>query len=205
MCTRELTVNLGSDDNSDIKLIDDILLSERGHMGTSAKYNDIISLIDVQGIGTIRVKCLFKDKKISIIVFSNGSLKLSGGLPDDCLRNDAKIKEFIISFSDSLSKWMPFDITDYPSIVNLNGQFQVPPFKTYSAFENHINALRNFGSFAKIIVPTLLLKGRRCAWKFFPWEHRNLNLKIDTKGAGQIFAASSFRELKMVEEMFNQA
>ena len=154
------------------------------------------------GIGSVCFKVVYSKDifkvNVSLIVFNNGKIKMSGGSPKT-IGNDQDMKSFLHTLMKDLCAWLPFNIDDMPKICCLNGNFKLKDYSE-SHLQNHIQ--QNKGRFAHVVNPNIMNKGRRCAYKFYMFENRKFHLAIDYKGCIQVFAAVTFSELQNIVNAF---
>lgn len=169
----------------------------KGHLETSLeieklKANGISSGV----IGSVCFKFCHLDKTISILIFTTGKIKISGGYPLAIIAHNSAAPAVLDSYLDELVTKVQ-NITKLAcgtkKISCLNGQLCIPPFKTTSALDAFIKRHRHkFGVYKQ---PRFDAPGRRGAYKLYLNTQSKTHIAVDVKGKGQIFAAKTFDEL----------
>jgi len=67
----------------------------RGQLGASAKMDELyVGGIMTETIGSISFKSMVDGKTISVLLFKNGKIKISGGFPSHCLNGQFQTQRF---------------------------------------------------------------------------------------------------------------
>jgi len=168
----------------------------KGHLGASLeietlKKNKICNSI----IGSVCFKFCHLDKTISILIFTTGKIKISGGYPLNMIAGGG-CPEVLDAYLDELVSEVK-NITQLAcgtkKISCLNGQLHIDPFETTSALDSFLKIHRH--KFAVYKQPRFDSPGRRGAYKLYLNAHNKTHIAVDVKGKAQIFAAKTFVEL----------
>jgi len=167
----------------------------RGQLGASAKIDELyVGGITTETIGSISFKTIVDGKTISVLLFKNGKLKISGGFPSELIycRDVATMNQYIHKVVTSVQTIIKLDITN-TKISCLNGQFQTQRFDNVNHLYVYLKSKE--WQFHRMKSPDFDIPGRRGAFKLYLHRNRKTHIAIDTKGKSQIFAAISFDEL----------
>jgi hypothetical protein len=169
--------------------------SAKGHLGASLTFDELEEhdVID-ESIGSMNFKIETQGKKVSVLLFRNGKMKVCGGYPISVvLSNKASTYEAYIDgilpiLSEVLKK-----TCGVKELSCLNGQIHITPFKTTSMLDTFIKSKTS--SFFCVTEPQLDIPGRRGAYKLYLRRGFKTHAALDVKGKAQIFGAKSFDEL----------
>lgn len=167
----------------------------RGQLGASAKIDELHAAgITTETIGSISFKSILDGKTISVLLFKNGKIKISGGFPSELLycRDVATMNQYIHKVVTSVQTIIKMDIKN-TKISCLNGQFQTQKFDNVNHLYIYLKSKEC--QFHRMKAPDFDIPGRRGAFKLYLHRNRKTHIAIDTKGKSQIFAAISFDEL----------
>lgn len=167
----------------------------KGRLGSSLEIEKVKENgINNGVIGSICFKMCHLGKTISILIFTSGKIKISGGYPLDIITRATPA--LLDTYLDELVTKVQ-NITKLACGVKriscLNGQLCIPPFKTTSALDAFIKRHRH--KFAVYKQPRFDAPGRRGAYKLYLNTQSKTHFAVDVKGKGQIFAAKTFDEL----------
>lgn len=176
-----------------------------GHLGDSVP----IALLherDIQpeSLGSVCFKFIHDGKKIAVLVFKNGRMKVSGGYPAALILQDSvtAYNAYLDKLIDVIERMTLLDCGE-KTISCLNGQLHLVPFPNALRLAGFIESHKN--NFQRIVYPQMDTPGRRCAYKLY--IHANVSKKthiaVDWKGKAQIFGAKSHEELYTMFEIFN--
>jgi len=168
----------------------------KGHLGASLDFETLkINKISNSFIGSVCFKFVHLDKTISILIFTTGKIKISGGYPLNMIVGggcpvvlDAYLDE-LVSEVQKITQLA----CGTKKISCLNGQLHIDPFKTTSALESFIRT--HIHKFAFHRQPRFDSPGRRGAYKLYLNAQNKTHIAVDVKGKAQIFAAKTFAEL----------
>jgi len=154
-------------------------------------------------VGSVHCKFLNTESMngVSILIFSSGKLKISGGLSKVKSNHEAYIEdmvqELVSFFTGRLTDLLI--IPDY-SISMLNAQFRIN--MTPQLFRKYLFKLQQSGKFFNIKEPTLSGRGRISSAKVYPFDGRKSHFAVDPKGSVQMFAFKSFDEVELAVKNF---
>jgi hypothetical protein len=185
-------------------------LIEAKGFGTSGMKQNVISIVygsdlDVQfGPPTelnkisIKLKCLTFNCNISILVFSNGSIRLSSGLRNISMNNDTDLSNLLRSHSRFL---LPFsldkDIEQENFKINiLNSTFDAKVSNVYalSRFVSACGPNETEATRMGVVLPDPNRGGRIGAARFYLHAGKKLHIALDNKGKAQIFGATNITQ-----------
>jgi len=149
-------------------------------------------------VGSVHCKFISESTNgVSILIFSSGKLKISGGLSKIKSNHqqyiDDIVYELVSFFTGSLS-----DPTY--NISMLNAQFRIPI--TPQIFRKFLFKLQESKKFFNIKEPTLSGRGRISSAKVYPFDGRRSHFAVDPKGSVQMFAFKSFDEVESAVKTF---
>ena len=154
-------------------------------------------------VGSVHCKFLNTESMngVSILIFSSGKLKISGGLS----KVKSNHKEYIEEMVQELVSFFTGRLTDLLvvpdySICMLNAQFRIK--MTPQLFRKFLYTLQKSGKFFNIKEPTLSGRGRISSAKVYPFDGRRSHLAVDPKGSVQMFAFKSFDEVELAVKNF---
>ena len=183
--------------------IPDVSGNLNGQLGTS------MSIIDLKEngiynatIGSVTFKIVFHGKRIAVLLFKNGKLKISGGFPENLLQMHDKraYERYLTDCVKSVKQAVGDCTSDEYTLTCLNGQFLHRRFENLAHLESFIGKMA-YG-FAKIKRPDNDNPGRRGAFKLYLHKERKTHVAICCKGKAQVFACKSFDELFHVFSIF---
>ena len=184
--------------------IPDVFGNLRGQLGATMSLAELRnSGIYNTTIGSITFKYDFHGKRIAVLLFKNGKLKISGGFPENLLA--IHHKETYNNYLSTCVKEIK-EVIGYHSIDNeytltcLNGQFIHQRFENMAILAQFIGKMKC--SFQKIKRPDNDAPGRRGAFKLYLHKDRKTHVAMCCKGKAQVFACRSFDELFHVFSVF---
>ena len=154
-------------------------------------------------VGSVHCKFINTESMngVSILIFSSGKLKISGGLSKVKSNHsdyiEEMIQELVSFFTGRLSDLI--SVPDY-TISMLNAQFRID--MTPQLFRKYLFNLQKSGNFFNIKEPTLSGRGRISSAKVYPFEGRRSHFAVDPKGSIQMFAFKSFDEVETAVKTF---
>ena len=138
---------------------------------------------------------------VSILIFSSGKLKISGGLSKVKSKHEdyieGMVQELLSFFTGRLTYLLT--IPDY-TMSMLNAQFRID--MTSQLFRKFLFNLQNSKQFFNIKQPTLSGRGRISSAKVYPFDGRRSHFAVDPKGSVQMFAFKSFDEIELAFQNF---
>ena len=151
------------------------------------------------------VHCKFINTKsmnaVSILIFSSGKMKISGGLSkvkrDHAVYIDDIVQEIVYFFTGCLADLLV--VPDY-TISMLNAQFRID--MTPQLFRNFLFELQKSKKYVNVKEPTLSGRGRISSAKVYPFFERRSHFAVDPKGSVQMFAFKSFDEIESAVRTF---
>lgn len=149
-------------------------------------------------VGSIHMKLLNMktNNKVSVIVFSNKKVKISGGL-SNIKKNHS---EYVNQMTLCIGKYL--DITLHTPVVSLiNGQFKIKMSPVI--FRKFIFMLQKSNMFHKVCEPTLNGRGRISCAKVYPFNGRRGHFQVDPMGTVQVFGFKSFDEFNSSVDIFS--
>lgn len=167
----------------------------RGQLGASMKIDELqLACISTDTIGSISYKSIVDGKTISVLLFKNGKIKISGGFPSGLLycRDVATMNQYIDKVVNDVETTIQLNITN-SKISCLNGQFTTQKFDNVEHLYVYLKTKQ--WQFHNMKSPDFDIPGRRGAFKLYLHKNRKTHIAIDTKGKSQIFATISFDEL----------
>ena len=184
--------------------IPDVFGNLRGQLGTSMSLAELRKNgVYNTTIGSITFKFDFHDKRIAVLLFKNGKLKISGGFPAKLLimHDKRAYNDFLSTCVKEIKEVIGYDSSDNEyTLTCLNGQFIHPRFENMAYLEKFIGKMKC--SFAKIKRPDNDAPGRRGAFKLYLHKDRKTHVAMCCKGNAQVFACRSFDELFHVFSVF---
>ena len=154
-------------------------------------------------VGSVHCKFLNTESMngVSILIFSSGKMKISGGLSKVNINHEEYIEDMVQELVSFLTGRLTdlLIVPDY-SICMLNAQFRID--MTPQLFRKYLFTLQQSGKFFSIKEPTLSGRGRISSAKVYPFEGSRSHLAIDPKGSVQMFAFKSFTEVELAVETF---
>ena len=154
-------------------------------------------------VGSIHCKFMNTESMngVSILIFSTGKLKISGGLS----KVKTKHLEYIEDMVKELVSFFTGRLTDLLVVPNynismLNAQFRIE--MTPQLFRKFLFKLQKSCKFFNIKEPTLSGRGRISSAKVYPFNGRRSHFAIDPKGSVQMFAFKSFEEIDIAVKTF---
>ena len=178
-------------------LVSEVYAAPCGKMGDSELLSDILGHVDMNNVGSFHLKIKVNERLCSIIVFNNGSVKISGATGSYI--EDKEIDSFMNTVCNILCVWTKSSLFQEPKLLCINGQFKIPQLTTQQ-LRQLVQELKP--KFAKVKEPAYDVPGRRGAYKMYYYNDRKFHVAIDTGGNCQIFAAQSFRELRQIYRQF---
>lgn len=138
---------------------------------------------------------------VSILIFSSGKLKISGGLSKVKSNHkeyiDEMVQELISFFTGRLLDLL---VTPKYNMSMLNAQFRID--MNSQLFRKFLYKLQNSNKFFNIKEPTLSGRGRISSAKVYPFKGRRSHFAVDPKGSVQMFAFKSFDEVESAVKCF---
>ena len=188
----ELVPDLPSD--SKLSLSSGILVSAKGSFGDKAPLSSVAGVLDPDLFGSVHLKLLYDNcVNLSVIVFNNGKLKVSGGTPPH-VASQADLVSFISDVHSGMCTWLNLHLEGLPRITCLNGIVRTGASHTPAELRSLIQASAH--NFNRVVPPDLNARGgRRSAFKCYLLHDRKLHIAYDHKGVGQVFAARSLDEI----------
>ena len=183
-------------EGSSVELQSEMYVSSKGSLGDKIPLEEVIGHVNADRFGSINFKLLYKGlTNISVIVFSNGRIKLSGGM-SGMVKDQKSLLEYVNEVMEGLSKWLKVRVSEPGVIMCLNGICRSG--RTHTAMELRDMIEMKSKNFTRIIQPDLNRRGgRRSAYKCYLLADRKLHIAYDHKGTAQIFGARSYDELSM--------
>jgi hypothetical protein len=148
-------------------------------------------------VGSIHCKLLNTQtgNKVSVIVFSNKKIKISGGLSNVAKKHNEYLKQMITCVGAY------FAITVQNDRLSLiNGQFKIS--MTPTIFRKFLFTLQESKLFHSIREPALSGRGRISCAKVYPFDGRRGHFQVDPRGTVQVFGFKSFDELDASVDLF---
>jgi hypothetical protein len=154
-------------------------------------------------VGSVHCKFMNTDSKnrVSILIFSSGKLKISGGLSKVKSDHENYIEEMVQELVSFFTGRLTYLLVgpEY-NICMLNAQFRID--MTPQLFRKFLYKLQKSDLFFNIKEPTLSGRGRISSAKVYPFDGRRSHFAIDPKGSVQMFAFKSFDEIELAVERF---
>lgn len=184
--------------------IPDVSGNLRGQLGTSMPLDDLKNNGVLNStIGSITFKFDFGGKRMSVLLFKNGKLKISGGFPENLLimHDKRAYDNYLSTCVKEIKQAIGYNSSenDY-TLTCLNGQFIHQRFDNLAHLEKFIGKMTC--PFAKIKRPDNDSPGRRGAFKLYLHKDRKTHVAMCCKGKAQVFACRSFDELFHVFSVF---
>lgn len=167
----------------------------RGQLGSSMYISELHSSgITTDTIGSVSFKINYEGRTLSVLIFKNGKIKISGGFPEALLscRDSTTMDDYIYKVVSAIQEVTKLEICD-TKLSCLNGQLSTAMFKDVAQLTMFIKSKSHL--FSKVKPPDFDIPGRRGAFKLYLHKTRKTHIAIDIKGKSQIFAATSFEEL----------
>lgn len=149
-------------------------------------------------VGSVHIKLINKEtnNKVSVIVFSNKKVKISGGI-SNVKKNHS---EYVSQMTTCVGKYL--DMTLHTPVVSLiNAQFKIKMSPVM--FRKFIFMLQKSNMFHSVCEPTLSGRGRISCAKVYPFNGRRGHFQVDPRGTVQVFGFKSFDELNTSVDIFS--
>jgi hypothetical protein len=174
-----------SSNDSSIHFIDYVLYGKSGFK------TRVSSLSEESFIGSVHLKCkdMATGGNISILLFKNGKVKVSGGLSNVFQCHEEYISKLV---SNLLTRLFGEGAWSH-SICMLNCQTKVQLCP--ATFIQFIRRLQSSAEFFCVKEPTLRGRGRINVAKAYPFEESKSHLSIDPNGTIQLFGFKSFSDI----------
>lgn len=167
----------------------------RGQLGSSMYLSELHSSgITTDTIGSVSFKINNEGRTLSVLIFKNGKMKISGGFPEALLscRDSTIMDDYIHKTVSVIQEVTKLETCD-TKLSCLNGQLSTAIFKDVAQLALFVKTKAHL--FSKVRSPDFDLPGRRGAFKLYLHKSRKTHIAIDIKGKSQIFATTSFDEL----------
>ena len=154
-------------------------------------------------VGSVHCKFINTESMngVSILIFSSGKLKISGGLSKVKSNHEDYVEEMtqeLVSFFTG--RLMDLLVVPNYNICMLNAQFRIS--MKPQLFRKFLYTLQKSGKFHNIKEPTLSGRGRISIAKVYPFDDRRSHFAVDPNGSVQMFAFKSFDEVELAVTTF---
>lgn len=160
---------------------------------TYATMNIVDKVDDIFSKISIKLHCSISKRNVSILLFKNGTIRLSAGLND--IQSNADFLMILKTHSNYIKSFLGLDYNLDFSVNIINSSFDICIPNIY-AF-----ARSSADKWAKITYPDLNKRGRFNVVKFYPIEGKKFHVAIDNRGKAQIFGSSNISESKTLMNM----
>ena len=166
-------------------------ISAKGSLGVKVDSNLVTEeMIPFENIGSLSMCLKFRKIKVSLRVFTSGSVKISGGIDRNSTDESLNIfiNDLFENFKNDLGSIISFKICNLNLSAKLNLVEEVSDL---------LPQIKEDKEFFKIILPdwnTTKTSGRKDVYKFYKKINEKYHLRINDKGIGQILGAKSIFE-----------